>query len=117
MANRLRSISLRVLAWVAGTAAVVAAAAYAIGGRQLFRNLLRARSRAAAFLQPPTQEEMQRATAQNPASTTSVSALQTVAPVTITEIVVWVVAILVVIILLFYITGRPRRQRAPLPGR
>lgn len=117
MANTLRSISLRALAWLAGTVAVVAAAAYAIGGRQLFRNLLRARSRAAAFLRPPTPEEMTRATASNPASTTSVSALQTVPAVTITEIVIWVVAILVIIILLFYLTGRPRRQRAPLPGR
>jgi hypothetical protein len=117
MANTLRSSVLRALAWLTGTVAVVAAAAYAIGGRQLFRNLLRARSRAAAFLQPPTQDELQRATASNPASTTSVSALQTVPSVTIGHIVIWVAAILVIIVVLFYVTGRPRKQRTPLAGR
>jgi hypothetical protein len=117
MATSIRSIWLRALLWLAGTAAVVTAAAYAIGGRQLFRNLLRARSRAAAMLQPPTQEEIQRAAAANPANTTSVIALQTVPPVTIGRIIIWVTVILALIVLLFYLTGRPRRQRPTIAER
>jgi hypothetical protein len=117
MPRRIRSRWLRALLWIAGAVAVVAAAAYAIGGRRFYRNLLFARSRAAALLQPPTQAELQRAAAANPSNTTSVSALPTVPAVTISHIVLWVALILVVTVVLFYVTGRPRRQRPDLAGR
>jgi hypothetical protein len=109
--KRIRSLWLRVLLWVLGGVAVIASAAYAIGGRQLLRNLLHARSRAAALLQPPTPAELQSAAAASPTSTTSVSALPQVAPVSIGHILLWVSLILVVIVVLFYVTGRPARRR------
>ena len=107
----IRSLWFRVLLWMLGGVAIIAAAAYAIGGRQLLRNLLRARSRAAALLQPPTPAELQSAAASSPTATTSVSALPQVAPVSIGHILVWVSLILVAIVVLFYVTGRRARRR------
>lgn len=108
----IRSRWLRALLWIGGTVAVLFAATYAIGGRQLLRTLLSARARAAALLQPPTQAELNRAAATNPSSTTSVVALPQVAPVSIGHILAWVSVILLGIVVLFYATGRPRRPRA-----
>jgi hypothetical protein len=106
----IRSLWLRIVLWIVGGVAIIAAAAYAIGGRQLLRNLLSARSRAAAMLQPPSPAELQSAAAASPTNTTSVSALPQVPPVSIGHILLWVSLILVSVVVLFYATGRPRRR-------
>lgn len=110
--KRIRSVWARALLWIAGVTATALAAAYAIGGRQLVRNLLRFRARASTMLQPPTPAELQSASAASPTNTTSVSTLPQVPPVSVGHIIVWVSIILVAIVVLFYATGRPRRPRA-----
>ena len=109
-AKSTRPLWLRLVLWLVGGVALLAAAAYAIGGRQLVRNLLRARSRAAAMLQPPSAADLQGAAANSPSNTTSVNTLPQVPPVSITHILLWVALILVAIVVLFYATGRPRKR-------
>ena len=114
--NNKRPLWVRIVLWIVGGAAVLAAAAYAIGGRQLVRNLLRVRSRAADMLRPPSPADLQSAAANSPTNTTSVNTLPQVPPVSIAHILLWVTLILAAIVVLFYATGRPRR-RAPVAPR
>ena len=96
--------------WIAGILAFLVAASYAIGGRDLFRDLLRGgrvlRTRAVSVLQPPPQSPAQPVTV----DTSSVAArIDRGTPVSSRFVLVWIGAILAIAVALFYHTGRVRR--------
>ena len=98
----------RVVLWIVAVTAFLAASAYVVGGRELMRRFLQVRSNATAALQPPTPADMQRAVADTGATreTTVVSR------VSLPIMAVLIGSILVIVISLFYLTGRPRAKRA-----
>jgi hypothetical protein len=95
--------------WIVAVAAFLAASAYAIGGRELMRRLLQVRSNATAALQPPTPAEMQRAVADTGATREKQTE---VSRVSIPMMAVLIGSILVIVVSLFYLTGRSRTKRA-----
>jgi CHASE3 domain sensor protein len=102
-----------VATWGLAIAAFAIASTYAVGGRDVFRQMIRrgreVRSQATAALQPPTQAEIQRA-AQDAAATASRTETG-VSPISLAHIAVWVGCILIIIVAMFYLTGRAQPKR------
>ena len=88
------------------------AATYVIGGQELVRQLIRRsrdlRSQAATVLQPPTQADIQRV-----ATDTARAAPPTSSgtPVSIGLVASWIGSVMIVVVAMFYLTGRAPRKR------
>lgn len=114
--RRFRETFLRALFWIVGVATFVALAAYAIGGRSVFRRLLQFRTRAFTrleeSLQPPTAAEMAAAAARATRDTASVMASDKPPSASAALIVASIVALMTLVVIAFYVTGR-RGRRGP----
>ena len=88
------------------------AATYVIGGQELVRQLIRRsreiRSQAATALQPPTPAQMQRVVTDTPRAAPATSAGT---PVSIGLVASWIGSVMIVVVALFYLTGRAPRKR------
>ena len=106
-----RSRWLRALRWTLLTLALVLATGYALGGRELFRDLLRFRNRAAQLLEPPTQQEMQQAPPE-PAPTAAAD-VPTMGgePASLGTMILWTTLPLLLTLVLVLVTAGRRRQR------
>lgn len=76
--------------------------------RDLVRRSREVRSQATAALQPPTQAEMQRVTVDT--TTARVQAFSGT-PVSLGLVTAWIGGILIVVVAMFYLTGRAPRSR------
>jgi hypothetical protein len=100
------------LMWFIAVCAFTAGAVYVIGGREFVRGLLRARSRATAALQPPTQAEMQRAAQGTAGATASQTDAILPPPASPRVMAIWIGSTLIVVVALFVLTAHyPRRRR------
>lgn len=111
------------LLWIAGVATFLLLAAYAIGGRSVFRRMLQFRSRAFSrieeSLQPPSQAEIAAATAAAAArDTASVLAKDKPPSASALLIVTSIAVLLTLVVIAFYVTGRRgARFRGPADDR
>ena len=98
-----------------GAATLLALAAYAIGGRSVFRRLLQFRTRAFTrieeSLQPPTQAEIAAAAVAAARDTASVMAKDKPPSASAAFIVTCIVALLTLVVIAFYVSGRRARPR------
>lgn len=98
--------------WVTAAVTFIVAATYVIGGQELVRQLIRRsremRSQAATVLQPPTQAELQRV-ATDTARTAPEAPSGT--PVSIGLVASWIGGVMIVVVAMFYATGRAPRKR------
>jgi len=102
----------RRLAWGVAVVAFAVAATYVIGGQELVRQLIRrsreVRAQAATALQPPTQAEMQRVVTDTArAGSQEFSGT----PVSIGLVASWIGSVMIVVVAMFYLTGRAPRKR------
>ena len=114
-ARRQRQTFRRALLWIVGVATFLALAAYAVGGRSFFRQLLQLRRRAFSrieeSLQPPTQAEIAAAARAAARDTASVMASDKPPSASAAFIITSIVVLILLAFAAFYLSGRRSRVR------